>query len=99
HFIHDAKLYKRFNPELLFITKALENPELMKRVRNVLTDGIKSFLKFCIELKEYQPDMFLTLIEDYQFSGPVQSENGKSILSGWNQLNAEESVPLSFTLD
>ncbi len=68
HFIHDAKLFKRSHPEKMFITQALENPELMEKVRTVLTAGLTSFLSFCIDLKVAEPSVFLTLIEDYRFS-------------------------------
>ncbi|MGR9044776.1 MAG: hypothetical protein ACU83N_05730 [Gammaproteobacteria bacterium] len=73
HFIHDAKLFKRLNPNKMFISKAEEDDELMARVESVLTGGIKSFLKFSIELKENRPDVFRTLIEDYQYPDPLQT--------------------------
>jgi len=80
HFIHDAQLFKSMHPNELFISKALKNPEQMERVKAVLTDGIKSFLKFCIELQEHEPDVFITLMEDYMLAFPIQPESWKSIL-------------------
>ena len=80
HFIHDAQLFKSMHPNELFISKALKNPEQMGRVKAVLTDGIKSFLKFCIELQEHEPDVFLTLMEDYMLAFPIQPESWKSKL-------------------
>lgn len=68
HYIHDAQLFKNLHPNELFIHKALENPELMERTQSVLTDGIKSFLKFCIELKKSEPNIFAMLIDDFQSS-------------------------------
>lgn len=65
HFIHDVKLYKRQNPEGLFIHEALTHPELMNTVHQVLTEGIKKFLDYVIELKEKQPAVFDQLMADY----------------------------------
>ena len=83
HFIHDAQLFKSMYPNELFISKALKNPEQMKRVKTVLTDGIKSFLRFCIELQEHEPDVFLTLMEDYMLAFPIQPESWKSKLGSF----------------
>ncbi|MGZ8236491.1 MAG: hypothetical protein ACXWTY_01295 [Methylobacter sp.] len=85
HFIHDAQLFKTMHPNELFINKALKNPEQMERVKAVLSDGIKSFLKFCIELQEQEPDVFLTLMEDYMFAFPMQPESWKSKLAACAQ--------------
>lgn len=65
HFIHDVKLYKRQNPKGLFIHEALSHPELMNTVHQVLTEGIKKFLDYAIELKEKQPAVFDELMADY----------------------------------
>jgi hypothetical protein len=78
HFIHDAQLFKSMHPNELFISKALKNPEQMERVKAVLTDGIKSFLRFCIELQEHEPDVFLILMEDYMIAFPIQPDSWKS---------------------
>jgi hypothetical protein len=75
HFIHDAQLFKSMHPDELFISKAMKNPQQMERAQTVLTDGIKSFLKFCIELQEHEPDVYLTLMEDYMLAFPVQPES------------------------
>jgi hypothetical protein len=83
HFIHDAQLFKSMYPNEPFISKALKNPEQMKRVKTVLTDGIKSFLRFCIELQEHEPDVFLTLMEDYMLAFPIQPESWKSKLGSF----------------
>jgi hypothetical protein len=81
HFIHDAQLFKSMHPDELFISKAMTNPQQMERAKTVLTDGIKSFLKFCIELQEHEPDVFLTLMEDYMLAFPVQPEGWRAKLS------------------
>jgi hypothetical protein len=83
HFIHDAQQFKSLHPDELFISKAMKNPEQMERVRKVLTDGIKSFLKFCIELQEHEPDVFLTLMEDYMLAFPIQPESWEAKLSAY----------------
>jgi hypothetical protein len=85
HFIHDAQLFKSMNPDELFISKAMKNPEQMERVKAVLTDGIKSFLRFCIELQEHEPDVFQTLMEDYMLAFPIQPKSWKSKLNSYSQ--------------
>jgi len=77
HYIHDAQLFKSLHPDEMFISKALENPELMQRTQTVLTDGLKSFLKFCIELKESEPDVFSMLMDDFQASDRLKLEPQK----------------------
>ena len=66
HFINDVKVFKENNPELPFIYHAKENEWLMKKTDKVLSDGIRSFLDFAIELKEKQPDMFIEMMSDYE---------------------------------
>lgn len=78
HFIHDAQLFKCLHPDEMFINKAFENPELMERTKTVLTDGIKSFLMFCIELQESDPDVFSMLMEDFQSSDQIFCGSQKS---------------------
>jgi hypothetical protein len=78
HFIHDAQLFKSLHPDELFINKALDNPEVMARVTTILKDGVKSFLKFCIELQKNEPDVFLILMEDYQFSAAKVPDSRQS---------------------
>jgi hypothetical protein len=75
HFIHDIQLFKNMHPDELFINKALSNQELMNRVIKILTDGIKSFLRFSIELQENDPDVFLNMMDDYLCSAPIKPEN------------------------
>lgn len=77
HYIHDAQLFKSLYPDEMFISKALANPELMQRTQTVLTDGIKSFLRFCIELKESDPEVFSMLMNDFQTDDQIKLENPK----------------------
>jgi hypothetical protein len=78
HFIHDVKLYKKHNPNSLFIYHARSRPELMDRVYRVLTNGIVKFLDYAIELKEKQPIVFEELLSDYEFSVQVQGTDNTS---------------------
>jgi len=66
HFINDVKVFKENHPDAPFIYHAKETEWLMKKTDKVLSDGIRSFLDFAIELKEKQPDMFLEMISDYE---------------------------------
>jgi hypothetical protein len=68
HFIYDVKLFKERNPVKLFILEAAKRDELMAKTRKVLTDGIKRFLEYAIELKESRPEMFDEMMVDYETS-------------------------------
>lgn len=89
HFIHDAQLFKTLHPDGLFINKALKDPKLMERVKTVLTDGIKSFLKFCIELQESEPAVFSILMEDYQFTASREKGSWQLKLAGYKHKHVE----------
>lgn len=65
HFIHDVKAFKERNKGGLFIHEAEKREWQMRKVKNVLEDGIRKFLDYVIELKEEQPDVFTELMEDY----------------------------------
>ena len=71
HFIHDVRLFKQLHPDTLFMTKAAEDPEMLQRTRTILTDGLAAFLRFCIELKATEPDVFATLMQDYRYSAAI----------------------------
>ena len=68
HFIQDVKLFKRTNPEKLYIHEAAKNKQTLARVNTILGDGIRKFLDYLIELKGKQPDLFYTIISDYEAS-------------------------------
>jgi hypothetical protein len=68
HFIYDVKIFKERNPHRIFIHEAVKREDLMKKVWKVLTDGIKSFLAYAVELKEKQPAIFDELMADYELS-------------------------------
>ncbi len=58
NFVEDVKLFKKKNPDQLFIHHAMKHPHLMRKVEKVLGDGIRAFLDYAIQLKEQQPEMF-----------------------------------------
>jgi len=68
HFIYDVKLYKERIPRQLFIREAAKRDDLMKKTSKILTDGIKLFLDYAIELKESRPEMFDEMMIDYEMS-------------------------------
>jgi len=68
HFIQDVRLFKKSNPDKLYIHEAMESQQKMDRVNNILGDGIRKFLDYLIELKEKQPELFYTIIADYESS-------------------------------
>jgi len=78
HFIHDIQLFKSIHPDKLFINKAIGNQELMNKIIKTLTAGIKSFLRFSIELQENDPDLFLTMMDDYLCLAAMKSESRSS---------------------
>jgi hypothetical protein len=68
HFIQDVRLFKRSNPDKLYIHEAAKNKEMLDKVNTILGDGIRKFLDYLIELKEKQPGLFFTIISDYEAS-------------------------------
>ena len=72
HFIKDVKLYKRHNPEKLFIQEAERQPKIMEKVQRVLKDGVCKFLDYAIELKEKQPEVFDEILTEYQLSSQMK---------------------------
>jgi len=73
HFIQDVELFKKHNPDKLFMEKAARNPQLMARVEKNLCNGIFSFLDYAIELKRNQPEVFEELLNDYEFSAQMKN--------------------------
>ena len=71
HFIRDVLLFKQLHPDMLFITKAAEDPEVLQRTKDVLTEGLEAFLKFAIDLKATEPTVFAALMEDYRYSAAL----------------------------
>jgi hypothetical protein len=71
HFIQDVRLFKKSNPDKLYIHEAVANQQMMDRVNSILGDGIRKFLDYLIELKEKQPELFYTIIDDYEASAAI----------------------------
>jgi hypothetical protein len=68
HFICDVKLFKEKFPDRLYIHEAVRRESLMTRTRKVLSDGIRRYLEYAIELKEKDPEMFEEMMADYALS-------------------------------
>jgi hypothetical protein len=68
HFICDVKIFLEKFPHRLFIQEAAKSESLMHRTLKVLTDGIKRFLEYAVELKEKEPEMFDEMMADYALS-------------------------------
>jgi len=67
HLINDFKAFKENYPDKSFMHEVVDNNEqLMKKVMNVLGDGIRKFLDYAIELNEKQPKLFEEIISGYQ---------------------------------
>ncbi len=68
HFIQDVKQVKKMNPHKSLMSEIAKNQELVEKTDRVLSDGVKKFLDYAIELKEDYPDVFDVLMEDYVFT-------------------------------
>lgn len=68
NFIQDIELFKRRQPDGLFVAEARRRPELGEKMYKVLGDGVRSFLDHAIELKETHPEIFEELLTDYELS-------------------------------
>ena len=64
HFIHDVESFKLHHPGKSFVASSQEDPEKFTKVKKVLSDGIIKFVEYSIELKQTQPEVFYTLIND-----------------------------------
>jgi hypothetical protein len=72
HFVQDVKLFKKHNPDKLFMEEASRNPKQMAKVEGILRTGICSFLDYMVEVKASQPEVFEELINDYEFSSQMK---------------------------
>ena len=72
HFIFDVQTFRDGNPGKLFMTEAAKNEVLMSKVMKVLSDGIRRFLDYAIELKEKQPHMFDDVFADYEMTSQMK---------------------------
>jgi hypothetical protein len=51
-----------------FIHEAAKHEEQMKRTWKILTDGIKLFLDYAIEIKDKKPAIFEEMMADYELA-------------------------------
>lgn len=68
HFIQDFKVFKKANPDKLYIHSVADDPQSMARASLIIGDGIRKFLDYIIELKEKQPEVCRAIITDYEIS-------------------------------
>jgi len=68
NFITDIGIFREKSPGRMFIHAAAARPELMARTRRILSNGVRSFLDYAVELKEKQPEMFEEMMADYELS-------------------------------
>jgi hypothetical protein len=71
HFISDVQAFVAAYPHNLFIDEAMKDEGMMRKVQKVLSDGIRRFLDYAIELKEKQPAMFNDVLSDYELSSEL----------------------------
>jgi len=72
HFIQDFQLYKRQNPERLFMEDVQAHPRLRAKVEKILRDGVVKFLDYAIELRQKEPEVFEELLDDYLLSSKMR---------------------------
>jgi hypothetical protein len=72
HFIQDVELFKKHNPNRLFMEEASRKPKLMAKVEGILRTGLRSFLDYMVEVKTSQPEVFEEIINDYEFSSQMK---------------------------
>lgn len=72
HFIQDFQLYKKQNPERLFMEEAQAHPRMLAKVEKILHDGVVKFLDYAIELRQKEPEVFEELLDDYLLSARMR---------------------------
>ena len=68
NFVADVEHAKEKFPGRLFVQAAAGRDELMAKTKKILSNGIRSFLDYAIELKEKKPELFEELLADYELS-------------------------------
>jgi hypothetical protein len=66
HFVYDVKGYKAKHPHAHYVREAAKREETMRTMERILTDGIRVFLDYAIELKEKKPEIFEEMMADYE---------------------------------
>lgn len=72
NFLADVEHYREKFPGRLFVQAAAARDELMAKTRKILSNGIRSFLDYAIELKEKKPELFDELLADYELSARLR---------------------------
>jgi len=78
-FINHVDVFKRDNPDKLFIPEVMGNEQLMAKVKEVLGFAVRKFLDYAIELKRKQPDVLDQLISDLE----LYTQADKPFSKGW----------------
>jgi hypothetical protein len=73
HFIQDFQLYKKQNPERLFMEEAQTHPRMLAKVEKILRDGVVKFLDYAIELRQKEPEVLEELLDDYLLSSRMRA--------------------------
>ena len=72
HFIQDFQLYKKQNPDRLFIEEAQTHPRMEAKALKILRDGVVKFLDYAIELRQKEPEVLDALLDDYLASSRMR---------------------------
>lgn len=72
HFIQDFQLYKKQNPDRLFMADAQAHPRMKAKVEKILRDGVVKFLDYAIELRQKEPEVLEELLDDYLLSSKMR---------------------------
>jgi hypothetical protein len=72
HFIQDFQLYRKQNPERLFVAAAQAHPRMQAKVEKILRDGVVKFLDYAIELRQKEPEVLEELLDDYLLSSKMR---------------------------
>ena len=72
HFIQDFQLYKKQNPERLFMDEVQAHPRMAAKVEKILRDGVVKFLDYAIELRQKEPEVLEELLDDYLLSSKMR---------------------------
>ena len=78
-FIDHVEVFKRNNPDKLFIREVMGDERLMAKVKEVLGFAVRKFLDYAVELKKTQPDVLDQLISDLELYTRV----GKPFSEEW----------------
>jgi len=72
HFIQDFQLFKKQNPERLFMDEVPAHPRMQAKVEKILRDGVVKFLDYVIELRQKEPEVLEELLDDYLLSSKMR---------------------------